>query len=122
VQTADNNEPKTARAAEKRSQAENEHCNTTAIFYGVTGTRTQGNHEINSRKASESKESGNYTKLDAFVQPRLCTSQGTEAIRKSTLPFSLLYSSQTLPISDDLKIINNLTTFQHSNLSTNKIP
>ena len=83
-----------------------------------TGAR---NHEIKSRKASESKESVNYTKLDAVVQPRLCKSQGTEVIRKSGLPFSLL-GPPNPPGREGLKIINNLITFQHSDLSTNKIP
>ena len=81
---------KTAQAAENESQAKHGHCNTTTVFYGVTRTRAQGNHEIKSRKANESKESVGYTKLDAVVQPRLCKSQGTEVIRKSGLPFSLL--------------------------------
>jgi hypothetical protein len=49
----------------------------------------QKKKEIGIRKDDESKGSVKYTKLDAFVQLRLDRSQGTEAIRKSTLPFSL---------------------------------
>jgi hypothetical protein len=51
-----------------------------------TGARKQ---EIGIREDDESRGSVDYTKLDAVVQLRLGRSQGTEAIRKSTLPFSL---------------------------------
>jgi hypothetical protein len=89
AQAAENKRTETAQAAETKESRKRalQHDHGILRSNGETGVRKP---QISNRKANESKGSVSYTKLDAFVQLRLGRSQGTEVIRKSGLPFSLL--------------------------------
>jgi len=68
VQTADNNDQNGA-SRRKRSQAENGHCNTTAVFYGVTRTRAQGNKKsAAARLTSDSERQQGVAAYQAYTE------------------------------------------------------
>jgi hypothetical protein len=61
-----------------------------AIFYGVTQQGTMIRKQSKPETATTRANRSIYTKLGAFDQLRLSRGQGTEVIRKSVLPFSIL--------------------------------
>jgi len=103
VQTADNNDQNGA-SRRKRSQAENGHCNTTAVFYGVTRTRAQGTTKSEAARLTKVRIGGRpaQVKIREVITVR---KSGESSDKLKSTGSSLRYTKRTTAKATGISVI-----------------